>query len=619
MSLVDSGLVNIESETERDMDRVHLVDEVLPPSDQQESNTDQAATPAVNEALSGEKSWTDRLQECVTDDGLVDGKLDSFVSLISEACSTQQDDQLLAPLLLADTEAMKALVLQHGIMAQFEPWLQRTQTNDRVLVLVLKLIERFLKRVPEVFHHLSTPLIEHLKELKNVDNPASAASAHHAITAIRYFLAENADPELNPLRDAVHEKQRRVISDDEDQDSEANTPAKRVAPLDSSLLDTPYPGNKPFPSEEPTSETPVSKSGKPKKKVRWVADEEYQVKEFFKEHPIIKGADTEIPVNPLSLIPWTLYKMDFRGNTPLLVTSTQRAHSSEPTRAYLAEMERQKTESIVLYFNDSDIPPNPTDLSSQQDRSTFAAHSAMPVHVPFTSRLPALSHVQLSHVPPGPPEPKDPSHEQYYASSAQNGQQSGGYRAPTYGAPASYSSAPPPAYDPYAPQSATNSHARPGTMPQQNHSYAPQNNYAPAPYSAPSYPHHQPPSHNMPYAAQPMPNQPAYDSYNRSPAYSPPSSAYAPHALQQQPPPSYAHHTQLPPSYNPPAGAFDHKKRSNDVIDMSEVHPTQFIFSRLKSPEDRARFVCRQWRTSGGSCEYGAHCKFLHPKDLSRF
>lgn len=614
MSLVKSGIVNLESGMEREIQSVPLESDSVPPLNI--NHVDEA--PSVNETLNGllggTKSWGERLQDCVTDDGLVEGKLDSFVSLIIEATTTQQDDQLLAPLLTADTESMKALVIQHAIMDHFERWLQRTQSNDRVLVLVLKVIDRFFKRVPEVFYHLNTPLVEHLKELKNLENPTSAASAHHAITALRYFLADNSDPALNDLRDAVHEKLRRVLSDDSEDPDLAVPDAKRASPLDSAPNDAPYPGNAPFPSYEPaltsSLEIPsLSKNGKPKKTVHWAVDEDYEVKEFFKDHPVRLRVGQAPPLTNSNGIPWTLYKMNFGATAPLLIQSTEKVQSQEPTRAYTIETERQKLESIALYFNDSDIPHNPIDPPYLQDRSTFATHSVTPMHVPFTSHTPVLSHVQLAHVP-GKPEPHEPSHEQYFSSQAQNGlapEHQQGYRPPAnYG----HVTTPymPPAYDPYGPpqQQPHPPHGGPA-VPNHGYNQHPQNQGYPPP-STYSQHHYPPPNHAPPYNTQPMPNQPSYDSYNRAPPYA--SHGHAAPYTQQQHPASYGVHQ----------GHFDHKKpRGNDILDPNDVHPTAFIFSRLKSPEDRARFVCRQWRASGGSCEYGAQCKFLHPRDLSKF
>lgn len=623
MSLVEAGIVNLESGMEREIQNAPFESDSVPPLNFKHDDGEPSVNDTSNGLIGATKSWSERLQECVTDDGLVEGELATFVSLIVEATTTQQDDQLLAPLLTADTDSLQALVLQHAIMDHFEQWLQRTQTNNRVLVLVLKVIDRFFKRVPEVFYHLNTPLVEHLKELKNLDNPSIAASAHHAITALRYFLAENSDPALNNLRDAVHEKVRRILVDDADDQATFAPDAKRASPLDSTSYNTPYPGNAPFPADESslnssTEIPPLSKNGKPKKKVRWVIDDDYEVKEFFKDHPVRLRAGQAPPLINSNGIPWTLYRLNFGANPPLLVQSTEKIQSQEPTRAYTIEVERQKLESIALYFNDSDIPHNPIDPPYLQDRSTFASHSVTPTHVPFTSKTPVLSHVQLAHIPAMPESHHEPSHEQYFPpqmkAPGQEHQQAG------YHQPANYGHAPfmpPTSFDHYAPPQQQHMH---GGAAGPNHGYnqhPPTQNYPP-----PSYPqqHHYPPAnHNAPYNSQPMP-QPSYDSYNHGQGYANSQPApYPAHAHNHAPPPhSHAHHAPSN-SYGGHPSHFEHKKTRGDFIDMNEVHPTAFIFGRLKSREDRGRFVCRQWRASGGSCEYGAQCKFLHPKDLSKF
>ena len=622
--------MNLEPVNEQIMERATLTSQTEPSSGIGAAVEASTEVKESTESSGGERSWAERFQECVTDDGFVDGKLGEFVTLVGEASTTQQDDQLLAPLLTADPDVMKALVVEHGIMDFFENWLRRTEKTQRIVLLVLKVIDRFLKRVQEIFHFLNVPLLRYLMSLKEPSkDPMVAASAAAALTPIRYFFHENDDPAFHEHREAVHEKQRRIFAEGEEDSETAPPIAKRASPLDAGAASTPYPGNAPFIPAESTIDmksTPSSsKSGKPKKNVRWASDEDHEVLEFFKDYPVRLGAGGIAAVVPSEGFGWLLYKFNFRDNVPLLVSSTRRVQLTQPTMALEKERERQKTESIILHLNDSDIPPNPSEAPGIQDRSNFALHSATPVHVPFTSRLPVLSHVQLPHLSQ-PDTSRESSHETYYTPQLPNHglpsldqhHQLGYMSTPNYSPqmpPSSYSSSG--NFDPYGPNH-SNTHTHNGSGPTGPHNYnspMQQQNLAPSSQSF-SQPGFNPAGgHNAPNTYNPSgshysgPNQPSYDPYGRNQPHPSSNASFPQHG---QPQPSHSHQNQSRPQYPP-------KMRPSDLVDPSEVYETSFQFSRLKAPKDRSRFVCRQWRTSGGKCEYGAACNFLHPKDNSKF
>lgn len=582
------------------------------------------------------KSISERLSTLTKDGSIEEADLSEFVSLLSEnVVDTKDQFALMEPLLTCDTETMKTLVTKHHLLFLFENWIQRSQASSiAILRLLLKSTEKIIRRIAEVPYYIDSKLIEQLKALKTHSDEDIASQASQMVTALKFSLADNSDPLLDHIREAIHESHKRPIDQaDSEIETDVAPNAKRQLTSDSALNGDEmfsYSATSDLIRQDEEEEQISAKTGKPKKRVRWVSEDDLnQENVFFKNMPVrFDGTLAEFeaqerrPKGPQ----WKILSIDYGTALPIFIR-TQRALESLPSRSYTEEVERQKTAVIALYLSDTDIPPNPLEPPTSQEipEQNQAGKQVPVITIPLSKEIARRSSVNV----PGPLQrvqlhPHATSSTENGLASPMNGVGSAGTPTqqnslfPASNAPQAHVTPmnqahrlqpppqphlPAPGYAPngFAPQSYPPP-AGPLPMPTSPpYSYAPHaaqgSQYAPRPVSAPGYAPH-------PFQAQ---HAPITHGYAQHPLISPPP---APQTQPYQP-------TAQPPS-NSPEKSRKVKLDPSSIVHASELVPTEFPMSRLKSPEDRTRFVCRQWRKKK-TCAYGSGCNFMHPKDLSRF
>lgn len=350
------------------------------------------------------------------------------------------------------------------------------------------------------------------------------------------------------------------------------------------------------------------------------------LKEKFAATPaIIIPPTREAARRTLTSAPGKLQRVQLNPHaapTPAPASNTQFSHPGNQQ----SQLSGTPTETIPAHGPPRFAPPPATQAAQPYHHPAPAQHQAFPSSAPHPTGYapnnygpqfnPEAHPAPGSHNPYGPHNPPHNPHGPPHNPPPHNPAPTGHWQPP--GPPMAHHNAynggyqaPHPGYGPPPPQPSAPYHSPHPMQPLANSAYAPR------PMGAPGYAPH--PLHLQ------QQQQPPQHLHLPPPGYAPQ------HAVHQAPPPN-GHLANYPPQPSAPYQQQHHhekpekpkkspKKKHADpssIVHPSEVLPTAFPFSRLKTMEDRARFVCNHWRRTA-TCEYGETCKFLHPKDNSRF